>query len=105
MSHVSQVLGLLGTVGVAFGYLPQIRHLAKERCSAGVSVPAWEIWLLSSVFIASHAVVVVDLVFIVLQTVNIAAIISIIALAKRYQGMGCAIHGLAIMKATRLRHG
>ncbi|HEU5249654.1 MAG TPA: PQ-loop repeat-containing protein [Thermoanaerobaculia bacterium] len=94
MGQVSQVLGFLGAVTVAIGYLPQIRHLARERCSAGVSVVAWEIWLLSSFLVFSHAFEMLDLVFITLQTVQIAAIILIISLARRYRGMTCAFHRL-----------
>jgi len=33
----SQVLGFLGTGLVAMAYIPQIRHLIKEHCSAGIS--------------------------------------------------------------------
>jgi lipid-A-disaccharide synthase-like uncharacterized protein len=94
MRQVSQILGFLGTVTVAIGYLPQIRHLAREHCSAGVSIVAWQIWLLSSFLIFSHAFEVFDLVFITLQTVHIVAISSIISLARRYQGMTCAFHRL-----------
>ena len=92
MKQLSQVLGFLGTVTVVIGYLPQIRHLARERCSAGVSVVAWQVWLLSSFLIFSHALEVVDLVFISLQSVHIVAIILIISLARRYRGMTCAFH-------------
>jgi lipid-A-disaccharide synthase-like uncharacterized protein len=94
MRQVSQILGFLGTVTVAIGYLPQIRHLARERCSAGVSLVAWQIWLLSSFLIFSHAFERFDLVFISLQSVHIVAIILIISLARRYRGMTCAFHRL-----------
>src|SRR5687767_3592801 len=96
MRHLSEILGLGGAVIVAIGYMPQIRHLAREHCSAGVSISAWQIWLLSSVLIFSHAFEVFDLVFIALQTVHIVAIILIISLAKRYKNMTCAIHRLVV---------
>lgn len=91
---LSEILGLIGAVIVAMGYLPQIHHLAKEHCSAGVSIIAWRLWLLSSVLIFSHAFEVFDLVFITLQTVHVVAIILIISLARRYRGMTCATHRL-----------
>ena len=94
MTQVSQVLGFLGTVTVVIGYLPQIRHLAREHCSAGVSIIAWQVWLLSSFLILSHALEVVDLVFISLQSVHIVAIIVTISLARRYRGLTCAFHRL-----------
>jgi lipid-A-disaccharide synthase-like uncharacterized protein len=100
MGQVSQVLGFLGTVTVAIGYLPQIRHLARERCSAGVSVVAWQIWLLASLLIFSHALQMVDLVFIVLQGVHIVAIVSIIFLARRYRGLTCTFHRLLADQAV-----
>lgn len=93
---LSEILGFVGAVIVAMGYLPQIHHLAKEHCSAGVSISAWQIWLLSSVLIFSHAFEMFDLVFITLQTVHIVAIILIISLAKRYRGMTCALHRLVV---------
>lgn len=94
MRQLFQILGFLGTVTVAIGYLPQVRHLARERCSAGVSIVAWQIWLLSSLLILSHAFERFDLVFITLQIVHLVAIILIISLAKRYRGMTCAFHRL-----------
>lgn len=91
-AQVAQVLGFIGTLIVAIGYLPQIVHIAREGCSAGVSVSAWALWLLSSVLIFTHAFVVVDVVFIVLQSVNILAIVAVIILAKRYERMVCRTH-------------
>jgi lipid-A-disaccharide synthase-like uncharacterized protein len=95
VSQGSRILGFAGTVIAAIGFLPQIRHLAREHCSAGVNVAAWQIWLLSSVLILFHALVVFDVVFVTLQTVNIAAVTLIIFLAKRYEGMSCPFHRLA----------
>jgi uncharacterized protein with PQ loop repeat len=92
MAQVFITLGFIGTIIAAIGYLPQIVHLARERCSAGVSVKAWYLWFLSSWLIAGHAFVVFDLVFIVLQLVNILAIATVIVLAKRYEGMFCLRH-------------
>jgi uncharacterized protein with PQ loop repeat len=101
MKQISQVLGLVGTATVAMGYWPQIRHLAKERCSAGVSIVAWQLWLLSSVLIFSHAFETFDLVFIALQIVHIVAIILIISLARRYLGMICEFHRQLANQAAR----
>lgn len=92
MVQVTSVLGFIGTVIAAIGYLPQTVHLAREGCSAGVSVKAWCLWLLSSVLIATHAFAVFNAVFIALQVVNILAIATIIVLAKRYEGMVCRSH-------------
>lgn len=90
-----EILGFLGTATVAIGYLPQIIHLAKERCSAGISLIAWWVWLVSSFLIFSHALQRLDYVFIVLQSVHIVAIILIVWLARRYQGMTCPFHAVS----------
>lgn len=92
MTWISQVLGFLGAAIVAAGYVPQIVHIAREGCSAGVSVRAWCCWLVSSVLVLSHALMVFDGVFIALQSVNVAAIVAIIVLAKRYERATCASH-------------
>ena len=94
-NHLFEILGFLGTATVAIGYLPQIIHLAKERCSAGISLIAWRIWLVSSFLIFSHAVQRLDYVFIVLQSVHIVAIILIVWLARRYRGMTCPFHAVS----------
>ena len=52
-----------------------------------MSVRAWSLWRVSSFLIMSQALVVVDPVFIALQAVDIAAIITIIVLARRYERM------------------
>lgn len=89
---VSQILGFLGALIVAIGYIPQIVHIAREGCSAGVSVKAWLLWLLASILVFSHAFAVLDGVFIALQAVNIVAIITIIVLAKRFERRVCKAH-------------
>ena len=100
MSELFRVLGFVGTIIVAIGYMPQIRHLAREHCSAGISASAWWIWLVSSVLILTHAWSVFDLVLIALQTVNLVAIAVTIYLAKRYEGMICAFHRLGACQSV-----
>ncbi len=90
-----QTLGFLGTATVAIGYLPQIVHLARERCSVGISLVAWGVWLASSFLIFSHALQRLDSVFIVLQSVHIVAITVIVWLARKYRGMTCSFHAVS----------
>lgn len=78
---------------MAVAYLPQILHLARQHCSAGVSLGAWFLWLLGGVLILSHAIRVADGVFVTLQIVSIVAIVVVLVLGKRYQGMTCPLHG------------
>jgi len=35
--NISQIFGFLGTALVVVGYIPQIHHLMREHCSAGIS--------------------------------------------------------------------
>ena len=92
---------LIGIVGIAismFAYLPQVVHLAKERCSAGVSRRAWAMWLLSSILIGSLALHRRDLVFILLQVSSLTSAAIILALAQRYRGMACEAHALRLQQ-------
>lgn len=44
----SQIFGVVGTGLVIVGYVPQILHLVKERCTAGISIPAFALWCSAS---------------------------------------------------------
>ena len=99
MRQTFEITGAVGTLVVAIAYLPQIIHLAKEHCSAGVSVNAWLLWLLGSCLIYAHALTGRDIVFITLQTINVVAIALIVLLARRYANMICASHRSALSVA------
>ena len=52
------IFELLGITGISIGvvaYVPQVVHLAREHCSAGVSGRAWAMWLTSSLLIGALA--------------------------------------------------
>lgn len=86
---------LLGVAGIAismFAYLPQIVHLAKEHCSAGVSSRAWTMWLASSVLIGALAIHRHDPVFVLLQVSSLASAGAILVLGHRYRGLVCEAH-------------
>ena len=88
----SQTLGVVGTVLVIGGYLPQIVHLIKERCSAGISIPAFLLWCAASLLFLIHAIVIRDAVFVGVQAVNVVAGALIVGFCRRYQGEVCAWH-------------
>ena len=69
----SQVLGVVATGLVIVGYVPQILHLVKEHCTAGISVPAFSLWGLASFLFLIHAAAIGDLVFVAVQAVNVVA--------------------------------
>ena len=89
---ISQGLGLLATGLVLAGYVPQIVHLVKERCTAGISIPAFVLWCLASFLFLIHAAMIEDAVFVSVQTVNLVAGALIVAFCKKYEGEVCPFH-------------
>ena len=87
-----ELIGITGIAISVLAYLPQVTHLARERCSAGVSSRAWTMWLLSSVLIGALALHRHDLVFILLQVSSLMSAAIILLLAQRYRGMVCEGH-------------
>jgi hypothetical protein len=86
---------LLGVAGISIGvlaYAPQVVHLWREHCSAGVSARAWAMWLTSSLLIGSLAVHRQDPVFIALEASSLASAAMIVLLTHRYRGMTCEAH-------------
>jgi uncharacterized protein with PQ loop repeat len=88
----SQVLGIVATGLVIGGYVPQIVHLARERCTAGISVPAFALWCLASCLFLIHAAMIEDAVFVGVQTVNLVAGGLIVGFCKKYEGEVCPFH-------------
>jgi uncharacterized protein with PQ loop repeat len=88
----SQIFGFVGTGLVIVGYIPQIVHLIKERCTAGISIPAFSLWCVASLLFVIYAAMIRDPVFVVLQTVNLVAGGIIIGFSKKYQGHVCPFH-------------
>lgn len=96
-----EILGVIG-IGISVAaYVPQVVHLGREHCSAGVSSRAWAMWLASAVLIGLLAMHRRDPVFILLQVSTLTSAAVILVLARRYKGMVCATHShLAPPRAT-----
>jgi uncharacterized protein with PQ loop repeat len=88
----SQIFGFVGTGFVIGGYIPQIAHLVKEHCTAGISIPAFFLWCVASFLFLIHAAVISDTVFVGVQTVNLVAGGLIVGFCKRYEGEVCPFH-------------
>jgi lipid-A-disaccharide synthase-like uncharacterized protein len=89
------VFELLGAAGIAISmlaYLPQVVHLVREHCSAGISRRAWVMWLVSSLLIGSLALHRHDPVFVLLQISSLISAAAILFLAHRYRGLICEAH-------------
>ena len=86
------LIGLIGTALVILAYLPQILHLVKGQCSAGISLKAYVMWLASSFLLFAHAFSIKDPVFIALQSYQLGATSTIVFFAHRYKDSLCALH-------------
>ena len=88
----TQILGFVATGLVIVGYIPQIVHLIKERCTAGISVSAFSLWCTSSLLFLIHAAMIGDVVFLGAQIVNLVAGGLIVGFCKRFEGEVCPFH-------------
>ena len=87
-----EALGVAGIAISVVAYVPQVIHLGREHCSAGVSTRAWTMWLAGSVLVGVLAVHRRDPVFILLEVSSLISAAAILVLARRYRGMLCETH-------------
>lgn len=92
---MSELIGLAGASLAGYAYLPQISHLIREHCSAGISRSAFAIWLFASVLMTIHAVLLPAMVFIALGAIQICAITTILVFSARFRGLVCTTHALS----------
>ena len=85
-------VGFIGTVIVVIAYMPQIIHLVRAQCSAGISLKAYALWLVSSLLLLGHAFNLNDAVFIALQSYQLGATMTIVVFAWKYQNCTCELH-------------
>ena len=104
MLTATQIGGFVGAGLAGAAYVPQISHLIRARCSAGISRLAFGVWLLSSLLITARAVAIGAGVFIVLGAIQIVATALIVVCAARYKDTPCPVHlprQPAVRTATR----
>ena len=89
---ITEVAGFAGAGLAGAAYVPQISHLIRARCSAGISRLAFAAWLLSSVLITARAIAIGAEVFIVLGGIQIVATALITLYAVRYKDTPCPSH-------------
>jgi hypothetical protein len=92
MLTATQIAGFAGAGLAGAAYVPQIPHLIRARCSAGISRLAFEVWLLASVLITARAIAIGAGVFIVLGRIQIAATTLVMLYAARYKDTPCPSH-------------
>jgi hypothetical protein len=88
----TQIAGFIGAGLAGAAYVPQIWHLVRVHCSAGVSRLAFGVWLGASLLLTTHAIATGAAVFIVLGGVQIVATTLILVCATRYRSSSCAGH-------------
>jgi len=85
----TELMGFVGAGLAGAAYIPQISHLIRARCSAGLSRAAFELWLVASLLTTVRAVAIGADVFIVLGTIQIVATALIMRYTTRYQDTPC----------------
>ncbi len=86
-------LGFAGMALCVLAYLPQIIHLIKEHCSAGLSPGAYCMWLISAVLLLTYAIAKNDPVFISLQSYQVGASALVFYYCLKYRHQLCEEHG------------
>jgi PQ loop repeat protein len=92
MLTATEIAGFAGAGLAGAAYVPQISHLVRARCSAGISRLAFEVWLLASLLTTARAIAIHAGVFIALGGIQIAATAVITFCATRYKDAPCPIH-------------
>jgi hypothetical protein len=92
MLTATEIAGYLGAGLAGAAYVPQILHLIRAHCSAGISRLAFAAWLAASGLVITRAIAMGAGVFIVLGAIQIVATAIIISYATRYRGMSCPVH-------------
>src|SRR5450755_1769585 len=92
MLTITQIAGFAGAGLAGAAYVPQISHLIRARCSAGISQLAFEVWLLASLPTTARAIAIHADVFIVLGGIQIVATALIMICAARYKATHCPVH-------------
>jgi len=88
----TEIAGFAGAGLAGAAYVPQIHHLVKAHCSAGISTPAFEVWLLAALLTTAQAIAIHAGVFIVLGGIEIVATALVMFYAARYKDTACVSH-------------
>jgi hypothetical protein len=92
MLRATELAGFAGAALAGAAYVPQIWHLIRAHCSAGLSRVAFAVWLAASLLVTTHAVAIRATVFIALGAVQLAATALILIYTTKYQHSYCATH-------------
>lgn len=87
-----EMIGFIGSGLVIWAYVPQINHLIKEHCSAGISRRAYVLWFIAALLLLVHAIMIRDTVFTFLQSTNVILTLVILVFARKYKNGVCPVH-------------
>lgn len=93
MLTATQIAGFIGVGLAGAAYVPQIWHLVRVHCSAGISRFAFCLWLGATLLVTTNAIATRAGVFIVLGGVQIVATTVILIYATKYSASYCGSHG------------
>jgi len=93
MSIPAEWLGSAGVGLCILAYIPQLVHLIKERCTAGLSMWAYSAWALAAILLLIYAIVRRDPVFMGLQAYHAGATALILRYCVKYRHRLCEEHG------------
>ena len=85
----TEILGFIGALLIVVAYVPQIKHIVSEHCAGGISMKSWIVWFVATVLILIHALTTTDLVFKLLQVINLIAILVVVGLINVYGDRVC----------------
>jgi thioredoxin reductase len=88
----TEIAGFAGAGLAGAAYIPQISHIIRARCSAGISRLAFEVWLLASFLTTARAIAIHAGVFIAVGGIQIGATALIMFWAARYKDTPCPVH-------------
>ncbi|MGH2655178.1 MAG: PQ-loop repeat-containing protein [Actinomycetota bacterium] len=89
---VTEIAGFIGVGLAGAAYVPQIWHLVRVHCSAGISRFAFCLWLSATLLVTTNAIATGATVFIVLGGVQIVATALILLFTTKYRSTYCAGH-------------
>ena len=88
-----QWIGFLATSMIVVAYIPQLLHMFRAKCTAGVSTPAYLMWSLASAALFAYAINIGDMVFMILHGYQLLTTTTIFIIAWKNGDCKCEEHG------------
>jgi len=89
---LSQSLGFLGTGFVALAYISADPSLGQRTLLGWDQHERFALRCIASMLFLIHAATIRDVVFVVVQIVNLTAIVAIVLCVKKYERQMCLTH-------------